>query len=129
LLYPELDLWKTAQPVLEDWLKQRRDPRTQLKALVAAWPDISEDLAMLPRLLHRAVRRADMDELAAQRARRVTVVRGPSLINTAGGVQRAVAAGALLIAGALWTGLAEPHWIGWLGVLAGLVLLVPRRGD
>ena len=59
LLYPELDLWKTAQPVLEEWMKQRRDPRTQIKQLIAAWPEISEDIALLPRLLHRAIRRAE----------------------------------------------------------------------
>src|SRR6185436_2402427 len=113
----------------EDWLKQRHDPRTQLKALVAAWPDISEDLAVLPRLLHRAVRRADMDDAAAQRARRTLPLRRSSLINTPGGVQRAIAAGALTIAGALWAGLAQPPWIGWLGVLAGLALMVTRRAD
>ena len=44
-LYPELDLWKTAKPVLEEWMRERRDPRTQLKQLIAAWPEISEDLA------------------------------------------------------------------------------------
>jgi len=119
LLYPELDLWKTAQPVLESWLKQRRDPRTQLKALVAAWPDISEDLAMLPRLLHRAVRRADMDEVAAQRGRRMPVVRRDH-------VERAIAGGALTIAGALWAGLAGPAWLGWIGAAVGLVLLAVR---
>src|SRR5215471_278936 len=58
-LYPELDLWTTAKPVLEEWMRERRDPRTQLKKLIAAWPEISEDLSLLPRLLHRAIRRAD----------------------------------------------------------------------
>jgi len=47
-LYPELDLWKTAKPVLEDWMRERHDPRTRFKQLVAAWPEISEDLALLP---------------------------------------------------------------------------------
>ena len=44
-LYPELDLWKTAKPVLEEWMRERHDPRTRFKQLVAAWPEISEDLA------------------------------------------------------------------------------------
>ena len=42
-LYPELDLWQTAKPVLEDWMRERHDPRTRFKQLVAAWPEISED--------------------------------------------------------------------------------------
>src|SRR6187399_1999265 len=70
LLYPELDLWKTAQPVLEEWMKQRRDPRTQIKQLIAAWPEISEDIALLPRLLHRAIRRAETRHADEQRAGR-----------------------------------------------------------
>ena len=49
-LYPELDLWKTAKPVLEQWMRERHDPRTRFKQLVEAWPEISDDLAMLPRV-------------------------------------------------------------------------------
>jgi hypothetical protein len=45
------------------------------------------------------------------------------------GTQRVIAASALLIAGVLWAGLAQPPWIGWVGALAGLALLVTRRGD
>ena len=41
-LYPELDLWKTAKPVLEQWMRERHDPRTRFKQLVEAWPEISE---------------------------------------------------------------------------------------
>ena len=37
-LYPELDLWKTAKPVLEQWMRQRHDPRTRIKQLVEAGP-------------------------------------------------------------------------------------------
>jgi ubiquinone biosynthesis protein len=69
-LYPELDLWKTAKPVLEEWMRERRDPRMQLKQLIAAWPEISDDLALLPRVLHRALRRADAEDAAARRLQR-----------------------------------------------------------
>jgi len=119
-LYPELDLWKTAQPVLEEWMRQRHDPLNQLKQLVASWPEISEDLALLPRVLHRAVRRADADAAAA---RRVTL----QVPLQPRGSRSGFAAGSLLIAGVLWTGLAEPVWIGWIGAAAGLVLLFLRR--
>ena len=75
-LYPELDLWKTAKPVLEQWMRERHDPRTRFKQLVEAWPEISDDLALLPRLLHRALRRADADDAAARRQQRAPVVVG-----------------------------------------------------
>jgi ubiquinone biosynthesis protein len=127
-LYPELDLWQTAKPVLEDWMRERHDPRTRLKELVAAWPEFSEDLAMLPRMLHRAIRRADAEDAAARRLQRTPVVITPPRRATAR-LEGLVLGAALLIAGVLWSGLAAPPWLGWAGAAVGLVVLVfaPRR--
>jgi ubiquinone biosynthesis protein len=122
-LYPELDLWKTAQPVLEEWMIQRRDPRTQLKQLIQAWPEISEDLALLPRLLHRAIRRAEIRDAEEQRFGRVPVTsRHESRLQFWG------SGAVLLIAGVLWIGLVEPKWLGWASLVAGFGLMfAPRR--
>jgi ubiquinone biosynthesis protein len=128
-LYPELDLWKTAKPVLEDWMRERHDPRTRFKQLVAAWPEISEDLALLPRLLHRALRRADADAAAARRQQRAPWSADERRRPNAR-LEQLVIGGALLIAGVLWTGLASPPWLGWAGAAIGLAVLAfaPRRG-
>jgi ubiquinone biosynthesis protein len=128
-LYPELDLWKTAKPVLEEWLRERHDPRTRLKELIKAWPEISEDLAALPRMLHRAVRRADAEAAAERRRHRSPdAAHGERRRTTR--LEQLVAGGALLIAGVLWTGLATPTWVGWAGAAIGLAVLAlaPRRG-
>jgi ubiquinone biosynthesis protein len=124
-LYPDLDLWKTAKPVLEQWMRERHDPRTRFKQLVESWPEISDDLAMLPRVLHRALRRIDAEDAAVRRLRRAPVVverRGARL-------EQLVAGAAILIAGVLWSGLVSPPWIGWIGAGVGLgvLLLAPRR--
>jgi ubiquinone biosynthesis protein len=120
-LYPDLDLWKTAKPVLEDWMRQRQNPVNRLKELMAAWPEINEDLSLLPRLIHRAIRRAETaDTLAAKHGPAVVPVRR-------GRGDRLFAGAAILIAGVLWAGLAEPVWIGWIGALAGLVLMFSAR--
>ncbi|HEY3517158.1 MAG TPA: ubiquinone biosynthesis regulatory protein kinase UbiB [Gammaproteobacteria bacterium] len=124
-LYPDLDLWKTAKPVLEQWMRERHDPRTRFKQLVEAWPEISDDLAMLPRVLHRALRRIDAEDAAVRRLRRAPVVverRGARL-------EQLVVGAAILIAGVLWSGLASPPWIGWIGAGVGLAVLLfaPRR--
>jgi len=123
-LYPELDLWKTAKPVLEEWMRERRDPRTQLKQLIAAWPEISEDLSRLPRLLHRAIRRVDAEDAAVQRQQRAPVERRRQTR-----LEQIVIGAALLIAGVLWSGLAAPAWLGWAGAAVGLAVLVfaPRH--
>jgi ubiquinone biosynthesis protein len=124
-LYPELDLWTTAKPVLEEWMRERRDPRTQLKRLLEAWPEISEDLSLLPRLLHRAIRRADAADVDERRASPTVVTPAPGTPR----LERAIAGAALLIAGAVWSGLSEPQWLGWLGSAAGLLLLVLGRRE
>jgi len=127
-LYPELDLWKTAKPVLEQWMRERHDPRARFKQLVAAWPEISDDLAMLPRVLHRALRRLDAEDAAAKRQRRAPVVLAEA--RRGARLEALFVGAALLIAGVLWSGLAQPQWIGWVGAGIGLAVLLfaPRRG-
>jgi ubiquinone biosynthesis protein len=125
-LYPDLDLWKTAKPILEAWMRERRDPRTQLQQLLAAWPEITDDLMLVPRLLHRALRRADAEEAAAQRRRRVPP--GVDGRRETARIVPAVAGAALLIAGVLWSALLPPTWLGWAGAALGLgVLAVAMR--
>jgi ubiquinone biosynthesis protein len=126
-LYPELDLWKTAKPVLEQWMRERHDPRSRLKQLIEAWPEISDDLGMLPRVLHRALRRIDAEDAAVRRQRRAPLAGAEP--RRAARLEQLVIGAALLLAGVLWSGLAEPEWIGWAGAAIGLAVLVlaPRR--
>jgi ubiquinone biosynthesis protein len=57
-LYPELDLWKTAQPVLKDWAADRLSGRNLAEQLRRQLPDLSESLRMLPQVLQQAVQQA-----------------------------------------------------------------------
>jgi len=50
-LYPELDLWTTAMPFLEDWNRRRMRPTTLFKALQENVPDWIEQLPYLPQLM------------------------------------------------------------------------------
>ena len=51
-LYPELDLWSTAKPFLEKWLKEQMGPKALLKNLRANWSFFVEELPHMPRLLN-----------------------------------------------------------------------------
>jgi ubiquinone biosynthesis protein len=115
-LYPELDLWSTAKPILEDWMRERKDPRAQLKRLLESLPQIGDDLLALPDVLSRLVREARRPRKAARgdRAPRERTHLAAEL--TTGAV--------LLLAGVLWTGLgAAPLWLGWLSAIVGLGVL------
>ena len=50
-LYPELDLWNTAQPFLEQWLRDRYSPRSILKQLQRHAPGWLEQLPQIPDLV------------------------------------------------------------------------------
>jgi hypothetical protein len=116
--------------VLEQWMRERHDPRTQIKRLIEAWPAISEDLSLLPRLLHRAIRRAEAREADERRAGANPHARGDThaLVSArARRLERTIVGVSLLLAGVIWSGLSEPQWIGWVGAAAGLLLLALAR--
>ncbi len=54
-LYPDLDLWQTAKPFLEDWFHQRLGPKAKIKQLVKQFPQIAEHFPEMPMLLFQAL--------------------------------------------------------------------------
>jgi len=58
-LYPQLDLWKTAQPLLRDWFRDRTRPRTLWRESRRHLPEVIESLRALPPLVRRWVREAE----------------------------------------------------------------------
>lgn len=54
-LYPELDLWNTAKPYLENWMKQRMAPPGVLKNIRQHLPEWLEQSPEVPRLLFDAM--------------------------------------------------------------------------
>ena len=51
-LDPDLDLWKTAQPFLEKWLKEETGPKKILKALKKEIPNWITLAPELPKIFH-----------------------------------------------------------------------------
>ena len=58
LLYPQLDLWKTAQPILKEWGAERYSGRTLAQQLRRQLPDLNESLRMLPQVIQHFVQQA-----------------------------------------------------------------------
>jgi ubiquinone biosynthesis protein len=130
-LYPQLDLWDTAKPYLEKWMREQMGPRAFLRTLKREAPKWWELAPQLPGLLHDALVRLrrgepeadthhhDSERLRAQlRAshRRVYLaVSGSGLI----------VAGSLLLSAPLSVASGFPLFqsLGWgLGGLGGLLL-------
>jgi ubiquinone biosynthesis protein len=97
-LDPDLDLWKTAKPFLENWMSEQIGLKGLLRTIRNEAPRWATMLPQLPRLLHRA--------LAADRVERIEDLLGKLLVlerrrNRMIGVAVALLALALILAVAL----------------------------
>ena len=125
-LYPELDLWTTAKPFLERWMREQVGPRAWVRAFRRELPRLAARLPELPSLLLERLERAPHDDRAAQAAdvelralRREMHRHHRHLFYTVGGGAFVIAAAASLaaplpaVAGVPW-----PSWL--LGALGAL---------
>ncbi len=62
-LYPELDLWQTAKPFLENWFKERMGPKAKMKKALDQFPEIAEHFPELPTLVFQALDSANKSKL------------------------------------------------------------------
>jgi ubiquinone biosynthesis protein len=62
-LYPDLDLWQSAKPILEHWMKEKLGWKAALKTLQQEAPHWAETLPQMPRLLHDLSNKAQQGKL------------------------------------------------------------------
>ncbi len=114
-LYPELDLWKTALPILRDWMRERASPRAVLGSLREHWPDVAEAIKVLPVIARRAIRRAYDDELVLRTESESLERLRAELRHRGRRSDAIVAAGAAFLGGVVWISFGtQPGWLGWL---------------
>jgi len=97
-LYPQLDLWETAQPFMEHWAMQNLGPAAALNEWLEAGPTLWQKLSHLPSTLHthqrdltlvkaelttqqNALKHLQKQTLKRRRRRRVSRVLGLSLLS------------------------------------------------
>jgi ubiquinone biosynthesis protein len=124
-LYPELDLWKTAQPILRSWMRERMSPRAILHRLRTQLPDTIEALKQVPQLFQTAVRDAAEGRLAFQ-VESAGLQRLRTELRRANGRRDvALAAGVLWLSGLIWVAIvARYQWFGWTQMGAAMVLVI-----
>lgn len=64
-LYPELDLWATAKPFLEKWIKDQIGPKAFLNRLKENLPFLSEQLPHMPRLMYELLELSKAEKIRA----------------------------------------------------------------
>ena len=121
-LYPDLDIWNTASPILRDWMRERTSITALVRNLRAHAPQLMEAARDLPVLLTQLARRergapqpqpADLEQLRAE-------------MRSDGRRRDAVTLGAaLLLAGMIWLAAGRGYpWLGWALIAAGTVKLL-----
>jgi ubiquinone biosynthesis protein len=100
-LYPDLDLWQTAKPFLENWFKQRLGPAAKIKELLAKLPEMTEQLPEIPALMFQALQsNAQMQQQIQQHNHEMIQLR-KQLRRNHKHTLSAILSGALMIAAAI----------------------------
>ncbi|HEX7047130.1 MAG TPA: ubiquinone biosynthesis regulatory protein kinase UbiB [Gammaproteobacteria bacterium] len=112
-LYPELDLWKTAKPHLERWMREQLGPRHYFKQLKKEFPEIAEALREIPLLLQETLRQAQDGTMEVKRdAETMALLKHEMRLHRQAAAFISVGAVAA-ISGALFVGFGVlPLWLG-----------------
>jgi ubiquinone biosynthesis protein len=121
-LYPELDIWHTASPVLRRWMRERVSPRAVLRELRRGFPDALDVLKALPPLARRAVEQAQDGQLRVPVDMRALDELRTALTEQSRRSDRILIGAVLLLGAVLWFGLRlYPRWFGAAVGAAGLI--------
>ena len=128
-LYPQLDIWRTASPILREWMRERVGIWQLLKSMRAQVPELVEAARALPPLIKAAVHRAqggilrmEVDSPALEELKRE--------VRRVGRRRDAMTVGAaVLLGGLVWLAMSQAtDWRAWVLALAGTVwLLIASR--
>jgi ubiquinone biosynthesis protein len=124
-LYPQLDIWSTASPILREWMRERVSPLQVLKSLRQQAPDLIEAARALPALIKGAVERARGGTLKMQVDTPHIAALEAEIRSSARRRDAIIIGSAILLGGLVWLGVgAGAPWPGWVLSVGGAIWLV-----
>jgi len=127
-LYPDLDLWKTAQPILREWAADRLSGRNLASQLRRQLPDLSEALRMLPQILQQAVQQASDGNLRLKVEQPGIEELRAELRASARRRDTTIVGAVTLLGGLVWLAVSFNPWPGVvLSVAGALTVALARR--
>ncbi|WP_300495624.1 ubiquinone biosynthesis regulatory protein kinase UbiB [uncultured Methylophaga sp.] len=135
-LYPDLDLWQTAKPILEQWMKEKLGWQAAVKSLQKEVPTWAETLPTLPRMLHDLTKQAQAGQLHMQLSSKDLDKIRQEVRHSSYRTATAVSGAAFIVGAAIIKGLdgysanmlAGMPVLSWvLGLLGGLMLYFSLR--
>jgi ubiquinone biosynthesis protein len=129
-LYPDLDVFKIAGPIMRDWQREKLSARSVMEKARSQVPEILTSLQSLAPLVRSAVQRAQDGRLRlAVEAPEIDALRS-EIRRTNRRRDKVTIAAVILLGGIVWLALArEPEWAGWgmVGVGIAWLLATVRR--
>lgn len=123
-LYPELDIWKTAQPILREWMRERVSGRAFIERLRTQLPELAEAAKTLPQIVQGMMQQAADGRLRLQVDSRGIEALKRTVEATNARRDSVTVASVLLGSGLVWLGVSHnPAWPGWLLALIGATWL------
>jgi len=119
-LYPELDIWNTASPILREWMRERTSGRALLQSLRSQLPDLMESAKSMVPLLKAAAYRAQDGTLRVPLELPQVEALEQSLLRHGRRWEAAIVGAAILLGGLVWLAVGRnPEWPGWIMLAAG----------
>lgn len=100
-LYPDLDLWKTAKPFLEQWMKDKIGPSSFFKHVKENAPLWAEQLPKIPNLIYDVLEQSKQGKLKVELNETQMQEIKQEINQSNGRSLRAISGGSLLITAAL----------------------------
>jgi ubiquinone biosynthesis protein len=127
-LYPQLDVWHTAAPILREWMRERMSLRQLLRSMRTQLPELIEVARVLPGILKSTLQRAEggmlrmLVETPAVELLHAELRRGHRRRDAV------ILGAAVLLGGIAWLAFGHAAWPGWTltAIGAGWLLLVYR---
>src|SRR6188768_1118761 len=123
-LYPDLDLWKTAQPLLRQWMHERYNIKSMIKQTRDQLPGIVDAMRTAPQLLQQTLQRAADGRFAVPVDNKDLVILRQEIREDGRRRDVTLIAAVTLLGGLFWLALdRSPLWPGAVLVLGSLISL------
>jgi ubiquinone biosynthesis protein len=126
-LYPDLDVFKTAGPIMRDWMGEKVSPRAVLRTARVQLPDVINSLQTIAPMLRTAVQRAQDGRLRLPiESPDITLLRA-EMRRAQRRRDRVTVAAVVLLGGFGWLASGrDPQWLGWALAALGSVALLDQ---
>jgi len=120
-LYPDLDLWQTAKPFLEDWMAKKYGPLAAVEKLREQLPEMGEAVQHFPQLAFNTVQKLSEGKLVVQAKGKQLEKIQQQLEGNQRKTKRLILAGTLFLGGVILLSASfNPTWVSYVLMSLGI---------